>query len=78
MAPAAIPSTGKGFWIGLMGRRKQTLAQIVDKAMDALDLQEDTRPVLTNRLGAWLYPALKAGEVQQAGTRGKLKLYQVA
>lgn len=73
-----LPRTGQSFWLALMGKRKHTISSIVDKALAKLQAPEDQRNVLTNRLNAWLYPAVKKGVVLDAGMRGNLKAYAVA
>ncbi|MDB5816365.1 MAG: hypothetical protein JWQ11_5 [Rhizobacter sp.] len=72
-----VPSTGGSYWVRVMGKRKHTLADVVDKAIADLGVPPDTYALLANRLSAWLYPALKAGRIEEAGNKGRNKLYRV-
>jgi hypothetical protein len=72
-----VPSTGGSYWLKVMGKRKHTLSDIVDKAIADLQVPAETHALLSNRLSAWLYPALKAGRIEEAGSQGRNKLYRV-
>jgi hypothetical protein len=74
---SALARTGGEFWQSLMGKRAYTVAEIVDRAIKKLEAAEDTKPVLANRLSAWLYPSIKSGTVEPAGVKGKLKRYRL-
>jgi hypothetical protein len=73
-----LPSTTSKFWLSLMGKRAYSIADIVGRAIQRLGVTEEARPVLTNRLSAWLYPSLKAGKIQYGSVKGRTKRYQVA
>ncbi len=73
-----LPSTGGGFWLGLMGKRRHTLTELVDKAITNLEVPEEARVTLHNRLNSWLYPAVKAGTLVAAGEKDGLKTFKVA
>lgn len=74
---AKLPSTNAAFWIKLMGKRRHTIADVVDRAAAALGTGEESRPVLANRFQAWIYPAIKSSVVEHVGVKGKLKAYRV-
>jgi hypothetical protein len=75
---ARFPSTSGKFWLSLMGKRTYSIAEIVERAMQRLEVAEEARPILTNRLSAWLYPSLKAGKLQYGTAKGRTKRYRVA
>ncbi len=74
----AVPSTGKAIWLSALGKKKLTVEEIVDAAMTNLDLPDAVRPVISNRATAWLYPSIKAGVIQQAGTKDGRLAYRRA
>ncbi len=77
-AAPAVPATGKAVWLAALGKKKLTVEEIVDAAMANLDLPDAVRPVISNRATAWLYPAIKAGTIQQAGTKDGRLAYRLA
>jgi hypothetical protein len=61
-----------------MGKRTYSIADIVERAIQLLGVAEEVRPVLINRLSAWLYPSLRAGKLQYGSVKGRTKRYKVA
>lgn len=75
---SGLPATGSEFWFGVLGSGKKTMNDIVDGALKKLKLDDTARKVILARATSWLYPAIKAGTIKQAGKKGDLKAYQVA
>lgn len=75
---AKLPSTGAELWLKCIGRKKVTVAQIVDAALKRLKLDESARDVIATRAKAWTYSAAKKGDLIEAGMRDGSKLYQLS
>lgn len=73
-----LPAISQDVWLRILGRRKLTVKEIVDAAMAQLGAQDEHRAVLSTRVNAWLYPALKSGKVVPAGVKDGRKAYAVA
>jgi hypothetical protein len=75
----SIPTLGEQFWLDIFGSKTRTTADLVTQAMAELNAAEDWRPVVSNRLSAWLYPAIRAGKVQvrEPKNGSKLKGYRI-
>jgi hypothetical protein len=76
--PTGVAPMGRDFWPKVMGRKKFTIAELTEAALARMELGEDARKVVANRLNAWMYPAVTAGKVAQKGERDGKKLYQLA
>ena len=75
---AKLPATGAELWLKCIGRRKVSVSQIADAALTKLKLDDSARSVLTTRAKAWVYAAVKKGDLIAAGTRDGHKLYQLS
>jgi hypothetical protein len=73
-----LPPTGAELWLKCIGRRKVSVSQIADAALTKLKLDDSARSVMTTRAKAWVYAAVKKGDLIAAGTRDGHKLYQLA
>ena len=76
--PSKLPATGAELWLKCIGRKKVTVAQIVDAALKRLKLEESARDVIATRAKAWTYSAAKKGDLIEAGMRDGSKLYQLS
>ena len=75
---AKLPATGAELWLKCIGRRKVSVSQIADAALTKLKLDDSARSVMTTRAKAWVYAAVKKGDLIAAGTRDGHKLYQLS
>ncbi len=75
-AGPAVPPTGKAIWLTALGKKKLSVEALVDAAMSRLALGSAARPVISNRVTAWLYPAIRAGVVRQVGQKDGRAIYQ--
>jgi hypothetical protein len=73
-----LPATGADLWLKCIGRKKASVSQIADAALTKLKLDDSARSVMTTRAKAWVYAAVKKGDLIAAGTRDGHKLYQLA
>lgn len=73
-----LPATGAELWLKCMGRKKVTIAQLVDAALKKLKLDDSARDVIATRAKAWAYIATKKGALVVVGDRNGSKLYQLA
>jgi hypothetical protein len=73
---ADIPATGAVFWLACIGRKKLSATELIDTAMQKLELQGASRVVVANRARAWLNASAKSGLLVAAGTRDGSKLYK--
>jgi hypothetical protein len=73
--PAKVPATGADLWLSCIGRKKFSVVELVDLAIQKLELDDTARVVVTNRAGAWLHAAVKKGIVTNAGMRDGSRLY---
>lgn len=76
-APPTMPPTGSEFWKTLMGPDSFTTADLVSLALKTHSLPESARPVLANRLGAWVQRN-KGAAVIEAGQREGVNRYRLA
>ncbi len=75
--PAKLPATGAEFWLKCLGRKKATVAQLADAALKKLKLEDSAKNVMTTRVKAWAYQAVKKGTLLEAGMRDGAKLFQL-
>jgi len=77
VSPVKLPSTGAELWLKCIGRKKVTVIQIVDAALQKLKLDDSAKQVIATRAKAWVYAAAKKGDLIEAGMRDGSKLYQL-
>ena len=75
--PVKLPATGAEFWLKCLGRKKATVAQLADAALKKLKLEDSAKNVMTTRVKAWAYQAVKKGTLLEAGMRDGAKLFQL-
>jgi hypothetical protein len=73
-----VPSTGAELWLSCFGRKKLSTAELIDVALNKLDLDASARVVIANRARAWLNASVKSGAVIAAGTRDGTNLFKRA
>lgn len=74
--PKRLPATDTAFWLACFGRKNLGLADLVDTALNKLELDESARDVIKTRASAWLYGAVRKGGIKTVSTRDGKKLYQ--
>jgi hypothetical protein len=75
--PSAIPATGVELWLKALGRKKLTLDQLTQAALQSLRLGNEAKATIRNRAGAWLHVAVKKSQVSADVNSAGLKVYQV-
>ncbi len=71
-----LPATGTAFWLGCFGRKNMGLEEVLDVALQKLELDESARAALKNRANTWIYGAVRKGSLQAVSARDGRKLYQ--
>jgi hypothetical protein len=74
--PKRLPATDAAFWMACFGRKNLGLAELVDTALNKLELKESARDAIKTRASAWLYGAIRKGGIKTVATRDGKKLYQ--
>jgi hypothetical protein len=74
--PKRLPATDTAFWQACFGRKNLGLADLVDTALNKLELDASARDVIKTRASAWLYGAIRKGGIKAVTTRDGKKLYQ--
>jgi len=74
--PPRLPATDAAFWLACFGRKTLGLSNLVDIALNKLELNESARDVIRTRASAWLYGAIRKGGVKAVATHDGKKLYQ--
>jgi hypothetical protein len=74
--PKRLPATDTAFWLACFGRKNLGLADLVDTALNKLELDASARDVIKTRASAWLYGAVRKGVIKAVTTRDGKKLYQ--
>ena len=74
-----LPPTGSDLWIGCAGTHDEfNISELVQAALQTLNLDETAKSVLTNRARAWISNALKKGTIVQVGKRDGTNSYAFA
>jgi hypothetical protein len=66
-----FPSTSGKFWLSVMGKRTYSIPDIVERAMQQLEVAEEARPILTNRLSAWHTRRSKQASLSMTPQKGE-------
>jgi hypothetical protein len=74
--PKRLPATDTAFWLACFGRKNLGLVDLVDTALNKLELDASAREVIKTRASAWLYGAIRKGGIKAVATRDGKKLYQ--
>jgi hypothetical protein len=78
-APAAtFPKTGSEFFYSVLGNQRKTMNDLVEGAARKLGVEDQAgMKILRARITSWLYPAIKAGHIGDAGVKNDLKAYKL-